>query len=201
MFDSVEEDEYEETINKLGANVRCVDQAEGEHQAYPSLLPSRKRVVHADLFPLLPSIQPTTTLSSRRASRLELDECRSDQRNHSTLLSSFHAAHCLGSTLECLDSKSIESIAPFRILILPRECFVDARMLERESRVGDPSPEGVLANCGLSEGPTLCWQFHSCRQCSSACAPSLVQGKRVGDCCSACSRGPRCRPLRRGTAP
>jgi anthranilate synthase component 1 len=26
----VEEDEYIETINKLGANVRCLEQAEGE---------------------------------------------------------------------------------------------------------------------------------------------------------------------------
>lgn len=30
VFDSVEEDEYVETINKLGANVRCIEQAEGE---------------------------------------------------------------------------------------------------------------------------------------------------------------------------
>lgn len=30
VFDSVEEDEYMETINKLGANVRCIEQAEGE---------------------------------------------------------------------------------------------------------------------------------------------------------------------------
>jgi hypothetical protein len=30
VFDSVEEDEYIETINKLGANVRCIDAAEGE---------------------------------------------------------------------------------------------------------------------------------------------------------------------------
>lgn len=30
MFDSVEEDEYIETINKLGANVRCLEQAEGK---------------------------------------------------------------------------------------------------------------------------------------------------------------------------
>lgn len=30
VFDSVEEDEYMETINKLGANVRCIDAAEGE---------------------------------------------------------------------------------------------------------------------------------------------------------------------------
>lgn len=29
VFDSVEEDEYVETINKLGANVRCIDAAEG----------------------------------------------------------------------------------------------------------------------------------------------------------------------------
>lgn len=30
VYDSVEEDEYVETINKLGANVRCLDQTEGE---------------------------------------------------------------------------------------------------------------------------------------------------------------------------
>lgn len=30
MHDSVEEDEYVETINKLGANVRCLEQAEGK---------------------------------------------------------------------------------------------------------------------------------------------------------------------------
>lgn len=30
VFDSVEEDEYVETINKLGANVKCLEQAEGE---------------------------------------------------------------------------------------------------------------------------------------------------------------------------
>jgi anthranilate/para-aminobenzoate synthase component I len=30
VFDSIEEDEYVETINKLGANVRCIDAAEGE---------------------------------------------------------------------------------------------------------------------------------------------------------------------------
>lgn len=30
VFDSVEEDEYIETINKLGANVRCIDEAESE---------------------------------------------------------------------------------------------------------------------------------------------------------------------------
>ena len=30
VFDSVEEDEYIETINKLGANVRCLEQAEGK---------------------------------------------------------------------------------------------------------------------------------------------------------------------------
>ena len=30
MHDSVEEDEYMETINKLGANVRCLEQAEGK---------------------------------------------------------------------------------------------------------------------------------------------------------------------------
>lgn len=35
MFDSVEEDEYMETINKLGANVRCIDAAEGEFSRYP----------------------------------------------------------------------------------------------------------------------------------------------------------------------
>lgn len=29
VFDSVEEDEYVETINKLGANVRCLEQVEG----------------------------------------------------------------------------------------------------------------------------------------------------------------------------
>jgi hypothetical protein len=29
VFDSIEEDEYVETINKLGANVRCIDAAEG----------------------------------------------------------------------------------------------------------------------------------------------------------------------------
>jgi hypothetical protein len=30
VHDSVEEDEYVETINKLGANVRCLEQAEGK---------------------------------------------------------------------------------------------------------------------------------------------------------------------------
>lgn len=30
VFDSVEEDEYVETVNKLGANVRCLEEAEGE---------------------------------------------------------------------------------------------------------------------------------------------------------------------------
>jgi len=30
VHDSVEEDEYIETINKLGANVRCLEQAEGK---------------------------------------------------------------------------------------------------------------------------------------------------------------------------
>ena len=30
VFDSVEEDEYQETINKLGANVKCLEQCEGE---------------------------------------------------------------------------------------------------------------------------------------------------------------------------
>lgn len=30
VFDSVEEDEYIETINKLGANVKCLEEAEGE---------------------------------------------------------------------------------------------------------------------------------------------------------------------------
>lgn len=35
VFDSVEEDEYMETINKLGANVRCIDAAEGEFSRYP----------------------------------------------------------------------------------------------------------------------------------------------------------------------
>jgi anthranilate synthase component 1 len=31
VFDSVEEDEYVETINKLGANVRCIDEAESKY--------------------------------------------------------------------------------------------------------------------------------------------------------------------------
>ncbi|UZJ54992.1 hypothetical protein CBS101457_004312 [Exobasidium rhododendri] len=38
VFDSVEEEEYVETINKLGANVRCLDQAEAHYlqqQSYP----------------------------------------------------------------------------------------------------------------------------------------------------------------------
>ena len=30
VFDSVEEDEYIETINKLGANVKCIEEAESE---------------------------------------------------------------------------------------------------------------------------------------------------------------------------
>jgi anthranilate synthase component I len=30
VYDSVEEDEYVETINKLGANVKCINSAEGE---------------------------------------------------------------------------------------------------------------------------------------------------------------------------
>lgn len=29
VYDSIEEDEYIETINKLGANIRCISQAEG----------------------------------------------------------------------------------------------------------------------------------------------------------------------------
>lgn len=50
VFDSVEEDEYIETINKLGANVRCIDAAEGECAArclkYAiSLMPSYSRRV------------------------------------------------------------------------------------------------------------------------------------------------------------
>jgi anthranilate synthase component 1 len=31
VFDSVEEDEYVETLNKLSANMRTIDLAEGEH--------------------------------------------------------------------------------------------------------------------------------------------------------------------------
>lgn len=30
VFDSVEEDEYMETIHKMGANVRCIEEAERE---------------------------------------------------------------------------------------------------------------------------------------------------------------------------
>lgn len=30
VFDSEEEDEYIETINKLGANVKCIEEAESE---------------------------------------------------------------------------------------------------------------------------------------------------------------------------
>lgn len=30
VFDSVEEDEFVETINKLGANVKCIEEAESE---------------------------------------------------------------------------------------------------------------------------------------------------------------------------
>jgi anthranilate synthase component 1 len=37
VFDSVEEDEYIETINKLGANVRCIDAAEGKYQSFSRL--------------------------------------------------------------------------------------------------------------------------------------------------------------------
>jgi hypothetical protein len=37
VHDSVEEDEYVETINKLGANVRCLEQAEGK-LSYPCTL-------------------------------------------------------------------------------------------------------------------------------------------------------------------
>ena len=45
VYDSVEEEEYIETINKLGANVRCLDQAEAhylalEQQNGPSVVPS-----------------------------------------------------------------------------------------------------------------------------------------------------------------
>lgn len=36
VFDSVEEDEYIETINKLGANVRTIDRAEGTYAASSS---------------------------------------------------------------------------------------------------------------------------------------------------------------------
>jgi len=32
VFDSVEEDEYVETINKLGANVKCIEEAESEQR-------------------------------------------------------------------------------------------------------------------------------------------------------------------------
>jgi hypothetical protein len=35
VFDSVEEDEYVETLNKLGANVKCLEQAEGEFVEVP----------------------------------------------------------------------------------------------------------------------------------------------------------------------
>ena len=34
VFDSVEEDEYIETINKLGANVKCIDEAESESASH-----------------------------------------------------------------------------------------------------------------------------------------------------------------------
>lgn len=30
MFDSDEAEEYQETINKLGANVKCIDEAESK---------------------------------------------------------------------------------------------------------------------------------------------------------------------------
>ena len=33
MFDSVEEEEWEETVNKLGANVRTIERAERAMQA------------------------------------------------------------------------------------------------------------------------------------------------------------------------
>lgn len=36
VFDSVEEDEYVETINKLGANVRCLEAAEGTSRTLSS---------------------------------------------------------------------------------------------------------------------------------------------------------------------
>ena len=34
VFDSVEEDEYIETVNKLGGNVRAIDQAESEYSSF-----------------------------------------------------------------------------------------------------------------------------------------------------------------------
>jgi anthranilate synthase component I len=37
VFDSVEEDEYMETINKLKGNVRAIEQAESKAHAYFSL--------------------------------------------------------------------------------------------------------------------------------------------------------------------
>ena len=40
VFDSVEEDEYVETINKLKGNVRALEEAESECHLHPSHLPN-----------------------------------------------------------------------------------------------------------------------------------------------------------------
>ena len=36
VFDSDEAEEYQETINKLGANVKCIDEAESKFQSDPA---------------------------------------------------------------------------------------------------------------------------------------------------------------------
>jgi hypothetical protein len=44
VHDSVEEDEYIETINKLGANVRCLEQAEGKFIPSGCAQPAQKLI-------------------------------------------------------------------------------------------------------------------------------------------------------------
>jgi anthranilate synthase component 1 len=46
VFDSIEEDEYIETINKLGANVRCIDAAEGMSPCAESKVGSTELTYH-----------------------------------------------------------------------------------------------------------------------------------------------------------
>jgi hypothetical protein len=50
VFDSVEEDEYVETINKLGANVRCLEAAEGMSRSLSrTILVDAELTLHIDL--------------------------------------------------------------------------------------------------------------------------------------------------------
>ena len=63
MFDSVEEDEYVETINKLGANVRCIDAAEG---TFPQRRAEDGKALIEGLTNKIPS-QNTIIISSRNS--------------------------------------------------------------------------------------------------------------------------------------